>query len=203
MKSFKLSIKRIFDFVAAVILLIVLSPIIGICAVLVRINLGSPIFFKQKRVGKNNEIFEIIKFRTMRDLYDDNGKQLDDSQRLTKFGEIIRSLSIDEIPELINIIKGEMSFVGPRPLLIEYLPIYTEEQLRRHDIIPGLTGLAQVNGRNNLTWNEKFKLDVFYVDNWSILLDIKILLKTIVTVFKREGISQQGQATVEDFNGYN
>lgn len=203
MKKNKLFVKRIFDLVLAIILLIILSPILAICAILVKINLGSPIFFKQKRVGKDNEIFEIIKFRTMKDICDENGKQLDDSQRLTKFGESIRSLSIDELPELINIIKGEMSFVGPRPLLIEYLPIYTADQIRRHEVVPGLTGLAQVNGRNNITWNEKFRLDVFYVDNWSIFLDINIIIKTIFTVFKREGICQQGQATVEDFNGYN
>lgn len=199
----KLLIKRIFDIIFSIVAMIILSPIIVMCAILVRMKLGSPILFKQKRIGKNNKIFEIIKFRTMKDIRDRNGNLLDDSQRLTKFGEAIRSLSVDELPELFNIFKGDMSFVGPRPLLIEYLSIYNKEQIRRHDVIPGLTGFAQVSGRNNLTWNEKFKLDVFYVDNWSLWFDIKILFKTIITVFKREGISQQGQATVEDFNGYN
>lgn len=199
----KLLIKRIFDIIFSIVAMIVLSPIIVMCAILVKVKLGSSILFKQKRIGKNNEIFEIIKFRTMKDIRDRNGNLLDDSQRLTKFGEVIRSLSLDELPELFNILKGDMSFVGPRPLLIEYLPIYNKEQIRRHDVIPGLTGFAQVSGRNNLTWNEKFKLDIFYVDNWSLWFDIKILFKTIITVFKREGISQQGQATVEDFNGYN
>lgn len=199
----KLLIKRIFDIIFSIVAMIVLSPIIVMCAILVKVKLGSSILFKQKRIGKNNEIFEIIKFRTMKDIRDRNGNLLDDSQRLTKFGEVIRSLSLDELPELFNILKGDMSFVGPRPLLIEYLSIYNKEQIRRHDVIPGLTGFAQVSGRNNLTWNEKFKLDIFYVDNWSLWFDIKILFKTIITVFKREGISQQGQATVEDFNGYN
>lgn len=199
----RLFIKRVVDICLGIIGLIILSPLFLIISILVRINLGSPVFFKQDRVGKNNEIFKIIKFRTMKDSRDKYGNLLDDSERITKFGEKVRSTSLDEIPELINIIKGDMSFVGPRPLLVEYLPIYSKEQLQRHNVTPGLTGLAQVNGRNNITWNEKFELDLFYVNNWSLWLDMKILFKTIYIVLKKEGISQDGQVTVEDFNGYN
>ena len=196
-------LKRCFDFIFASVALIVLSPIILVVAILVRLNLGSPIFFVQERVGKDNKVFKMIKFRTMKDAVDKNGKQLSDYKRLTKFGRVIRSLSIDELPELINILKGDMSLIGPRPLLVEYLPIYNEEQIKRHNVLPGLTGWAQVNGRNALSWNEKFKLDVWYVENWSIKIDIKIFFLTIYKVFRRDGISQEGQATVEFFNGNN
>lgn len=203
MNKFGLFIKRTFDIIASLGGLIVLSPIMIICAILIRINLGSPIFFKQKRIGKDNKEFEMIKFRTMKDAVDKEGNQLPDELRLTKVGQILRSLSIDELPELINILKGDMSLIGPRPLLIQYLPLYNERQIRRHEVLPGLTGWAQVNGRNNLTWNEKFELDVYYVENWSLKLDLKIFFLTFYKVFKREGISQDGQATMEYFNGEN
>ncbi|MGU8860321.1 sugar transferase [Clostridium perfringens] len=203
MNKFRLFIKRTFDIIASLGGLIVLSPIMIICAILIRINLGSPIFFKQKRIGKDNKEFEMIKFRTMKDAVDKEGNQLPDELRLTKVGQILRSLSIDELPELINILKGDMSLIGPRPLLVKYLPLYNERQIRRHEVLPGLTGWAQVNGRNNLTWNEKFELDVYYVENWSLKLDLKIFFLTFYKVFKREGISQDGQATMEYFNGSN
>ena len=203
MNKFGLFIKRTFYFIASLGGLIVLSPIMIICAILIRINLGSPIFFKQKRIGKDNKEFEMIKFRTMKDAVDKEGNQLPDELRLTKVGQVLRSLSIDELPELINILKGDMSLIGPRPLLVKYLPLYNERQIRRHEVLPGLTGWAQVNGRNNLTWNEKFELDVYYVENWSLKLDLKIFFLTFYKVFKREGISQDGQATMEYFNGSN
>ncbi|EHK2338399.1 sugar transferase [Clostridium perfringens] len=203
MNKFRLFIKRTFDIIASLGGLIVLSPIMIICAILIRINLGSPIFFKQKRIGKDNKEFEMIKFRTMKDAVDKEGNQLPDELRLTKVGQILRSLSIDELPELINILKGDMSLIGPRPLLVKYLPLYNERQIRRHEVLPGLTGWAQVNGRNNITWSEKFELDVYYVENWSLKLDLKIFFLTFYKVFKREGISQDGQATMEYFNGSN
>ncbi|MDM0546284.1 sugar transferase [Clostridium perfringens] len=203
MNKFRLFIKRTFDIIASLGGLILLSPIMIICAILIRINLGSPIFFKQKRIGKDNKEFEMIKFRTMKDAVDKEGNQLPDELRLTKVGEILRSLSIDELPELINILKGDMSLIGPRPLLVKYLPLYNERQIRRHEVLPGLTGWAQVNGRNNLKWSEKFELDVYYVENWSLKLDLKIFFLTFYKVFKREGISQDGQATMEYFNGSN
>ncbi|MGU8657506.1 sugar transferase [Clostridium perfringens] len=203
MNKFGLFIKRTFDIIASLGGLILLSPIMIICAILIRINLGSPIFFKQKRIGKDNKEFEMIKFRTMKDAVDKEGNQLPDELRLTKVGQILRSLSIDELPELINILKGDMSLIGPRPLLVKYLPLYNERQIRRHEVLPGLTGWAQVNGRNNLKWSEKFELDVYYVENWSLKLDLKIFFLTFYKVFKREGISQEGQATMEYFNGSN
>ncbi|EJT5929230.1 TPA: sugar transferase [Clostridium perfringens] len=203
MNKFGLFIKRAFDIISSLGGLIVLSPIMIICAILIRINLGSPVFFKQKRIGKDNNEFEMIKFRSMKDAVDKEGNQLPDELRLTKVGQILRSLSIDELPELINILKGDMSLIGPRPLLVKYLPLYNERQIRRHEVLPGLTGWAQVNGRNNLTWNEKFELDVYYVENWSLKLDLKIFFLTFYKVFKREGISQDGQATMEYFNGSN
>ena len=203
MNKFRLFIKRAFDIIASLGGLIVLSPIMIIAAIIIRINLGRPIFFKQKRIGKDNKEFKMIKFRTMKDAVDKEGNQLPDELRLTKVGQILRSLSIDELPELINILKGDMSLIGPRPLLVKYLPLYNERQIRRHEVLPGLTGWAQVNGRNNLTWNEKFELDVYYVENWSLKLDLKIFFLTFYKVFKREGISQDGQATMEYFNGEN
>lgn len=203
MKKFESIIKRLFDILCALGGLIVLSPIFIICAVLIRTNLGSPVFFRQRRIGKGNKEFEMIKFRTMKDAFDKNGNPLPDDQRMTKLGGILRSLSLDELPELINILKGDMSLIGPRPLLVQYLPLYNERQIKRHDVTPGLTGWAQINGRNSLTWNEKFELDVWYVENWNFILDIKIFFMTFYKVFKREGISQEGQATMEFFNGNN
>ena len=203
MNKLSLWIKRLFDITVSLFGLIILSPVMIITSIIVMINLGSPIFFKQKRVGKDNKEFEMIKFRTMKDAVDKQGNQLSDELRLTKVGQVLRSLSIDELPELFNILKGDMSLIGPRPLLVQYLPLYNERQIRRHEVLPGLTGLAQVSGRNNLTWNEKFELDVYYVENWSLKLDIKIFFLTFYKVFKREGISQEGQATAEYFNGSN
>ena len=203
MKKLGLVIKRLFDIVCALGGLVILSPVLIICALLIRFNLGSPIFFRQKRIGKDNKEFEMIKFRSMKDAFDKNGNALPDEERMTKLGRVLRSLSLDELPELINILKGDMSLIGPRPLLIQYLPLYDERQIKRHDVTPGLTGWAQVNGRNSLSWNEKFELDVYYVENWSLWLDIKIFFMTFYKVFKREGISQEGQATMEFFNGTN
>lgn len=202
-KNIQYFIKRTFDIIAALGGLIVFSPIIIVVAILVRVNLGSPILFTQDRVGKNNKIFKMMKFRTMKDGVDKDGKLLPDSERLNNFGKILRSTSLDELPELINILKGDMSLIGPRPLLIEYLPLYSEEQKRRHNVLPGLTGWAQVNGRNSISWGEKFKLDVYYVNNWSLGLDLKIFFLTFYKLFNREGINQDGESTVEDFNGFN
>lgn len=202
-KNIKLIIKRTFDIVFSLIGIVLSLPIILVCGILIRVNLGNPIFFKQTRVGKDNKKFEMIKLRTMKDSYDKNGVLLPDCERMTKLGSILRNLSIDELPEFINILKGDMSFVGPRPLLVEYLNLYNERQIRRHDVIPGLTGWAQINGRNNLSWKEKFELDIWYVENWSIYLDMKIIFLTFYKVIKKDGINQEGQATVEDFNGYN
>jgi len=164
-------------------------------------KLGSPIFFKQDRPGLNGKPFQIIKFRTMLDSVDGNGKQLPDSERLTSFGRLLRSTSLDELPELWNVLKGEMSLVGPRPLLMEYLPLYSKEQAGRHDVQPGITGWAQVNGRNAITWEEKFKLDVWYVDNRSFWLDLKILFLTVKRVVLRNGVNQSGHMTIEKFRG--
>lgn len=202
-KNIQYFIKRTFDIVAALGGLIVFSPIIIVVAILVRVNLGSPILFTQDRVGKDNKIFKMMKFRTMKDGVDKYGKLLPDSERLTNFGKILRSTSLDELPELINILKGDMSLIGPRPLLVEYLSLYSEEQKKRHDVLPGLTGWAQINGRNAISWGEKFKLDVYYVDNWSVGLDIKIFFLTFYKLLKRDGINQEGQATAEFFDGNN
>lgn len=196
-------IKRLIDIIISVSGLIILFPIILLLIILVYFKLGSPVFFVQERVGKNNKVFKMIKFRTMKDIKDKNGEVLSDEERLTSFGKMLRSLSLDELPELINIIKGDMSIVGPRPLLKEYIPLYSDEQIRRHNVLPGLTGWAQINGRNAISWTEKFKLDIWYVENWSLLLDIKIFFLTILKVIKREGISQEGNATMEKFNGKN
>lgn len=196
-------IKRLLDIVISATALIILSPFMLIIYLLVRINLGSPVFFLQERVGKDNKIFKMIKFRTMKNSTDKDGNLLSDNERLTKFGSFLRSFSIDELPELINILKGDMSLVGPRALLVQYLEHYNSEQIRRHDVLPGLTGWAQINGRNSITWCEKFKLDVWYVDNWSLWLDIKIFFLTFWKVFKREGINQSETVTMEYFNGTN
>jgi undecaprenyl phosphate N,N'-diacetylbacillosamine 1-phosphate transferase len=193
--------KRLLDFILSLIALVVLSPVFLIIALLVRIKLGSPVLFKQERPGLNEKIFTIYKFRTMTDERDENGELLPNHLRLTKFGRALRSSSLDELPELFNILRGDMSFIGPRPLLIEYLPLYNEQQRRRHAVRPGLTGLAQVNGRNAITWEEKFHYDLEYVDNLSFLLDLKILVKTIVKVLKREGINSSEAVTMEKFKG--
>lgn len=194
-------IKRILDFTLSLIALICLSPILLIVAILVRVKLGSPIIFKQQRPGKDEKIFTLYKFRTMTDEKDENGNLLPDSKRLTKFGKFLRSTSLDELPELINILKGDMAIVGPRPLLVEYLELYNEEQKHRHDVKPGLTGLAQTSGRNAITWEEKFEKDIEYVHNISFIGDTKIIIKTAIKVFKREGISQEGNVTMERFKG--
>jgi len=193
--------KRLFDLIALVLGLILLSPFILLTALSVRIFLGRPVLFRQKRPGYKGRPFYIYKFRTMTDASDSVGNLLPDAQRLTRLGRFLRVLSLDELPELFNILRGEMSLVGPRPLLMEYLPRYSPEQMRRHDVYPGLTGWAQVNGRNAITWQDKFRYDVWYVDNWSFWLDIRIILLTLWKVMKREGISQPGQATTEYFMG--
>ena len=203
MKSIGLAIKRLCDIIVALGGIIILSPVLLVCMILIKCKLGSPIFFKQRRIGKNNKEFEMIKFRTMKDSVDKDGNLLPDEERMTKLGMTLRSLSLDELPELINILKGEMSLIGPRPLLVKYLPLYDDKQIKRHDVTPGLTGWAQVNGRNSLSWCEKFELDVWYVENWSLYLDVKIFFLTFYKVFKSEGISQEGQATMEYFDGSN
>ena len=196
-------IKRGLEFIIALIGVILASPILLIIAILVRIKLGSPIFFRQARVGLNGEIFEMVKFRTMKDAYDAEGNLLPDEERLTAFGSFLRKSSLDELPELWNVLKGDMSLVGPRPLLVEYLPLYSEEQMKRHNVRPGITGYAQVNGRNNISWTKKFELDVYYVENFSLWLDIKILFQTFAKVLGQADINQEGNATVERFNGMN
>ena len=193
--------KRFFDIVAATLGLIALSPVIAVVAYLIHKRLGSPVLFRQVRPGKGGKPFEMIKFRTMRDAFDVNGKPLPDSERMTDFGRFLRSSSLDELPELWNVIKGDMSLVGPRPLLMEYLPLYNEEQFRRHEMRPGVTGWAQINGRNALSWEEKFKLDVWYVDNQSLALDLKIIFRTIKKVLVRDGISAEGEVTMTRFTG--
>lgn len=196
-------VKRLLDITISLIALIFLLPLMSLIYLSVRINLGSPAFFLQERVGKDNKIFKMIKFRTMKNSTDKNGNLLSDNERVTKFGSFLRSFSLDELPELINILKGDMSLVGPRALLVQYLGLYNDEQIRRHEVLPGLTGLAQINGRNSITWSEKFKLDVWYVDNWSLWLDIKIFFLTFWKVLKREGINQSESVTMEYFNGSN
>lgn len=193
--------KRPMDFVLALCAIIVLSPVFLIVALLVKINLGSPVIFKQQRPGLNEKIFTLYKFRTMTDERDENGELLPDSVRLTRFGKFLRSTSLDELPELFNILKGDMSFIGPRPLLVQYLPLYNDYQKRRHGMRPGLSGLAQVSGRNSLSWEEKFNLDVEYVNNVNFIEDLRILILTIIKVLKREGISSDKAATMEPFIG--
>lgn len=200
---YKKYIKRFLDIVISLTALILLSPIMIIVAILVRIKLGSPVIFKQERPGKDEKIFKLYKFRSMSDKKDENGKLLPDSERLTKFGKILRATSLDELPELVNILKGEMSLVGPRPLLVDYLELYDEKQKHRHDVRPGLTGLAQVNGRNSTTWKKRFEDDLEYIENITFINDLKIFLKTFVKVFKREGITQDGNVTMERFRREN
>ena len=194
-------IKRLIDITASSVALIILSPVLAVTAYKVKKDLGSPVLFKQTRPGLNGKPFEMIKFRTMKDATDKDGSLLPDSDRLTPFGQKLRSTSLDELPELWNVLKGDMSLVGPRPLLMEYLPLYNSEQARRHNVRPGVTGYAQVNGRNAISWEEKFKLDTWYVDNQSLWLDIKILAKTVKQVLIKDGISAAGEATMSKFTG--
>jgi len=194
-------IKRLFDLTATIAGLVIISPFLLIISLLVWIKLGLPILYRQQRPGLKGKPFLIYKFRSMTYVQDDSGKLLPDSDRLTGFGRFLRSSSLDELPELLNVVKGEMSLVGPRPLLMKYLDRYSAEQKRRHNVLPGITGWAQVNGRNALNWQDKFRLDVWYVDHWSFWLDIRILLMTIGKVFRREGITQTGHATAEEFLG--
>ncbi|WP_039984701.1 sugar transferase [Vibrio owensii] len=193
--------KRSFDMVIALMVLVLLAPVIIILAIIIRRKLGSPILFRQTRPGLNGKPFEMVKFRTMKDAVDQQGNPLPDSERMTPFGDKLRNSSLDELPELWNVLKGEMSLVGPRPLLMQYLPLYSKEQLRRHDVRPGVTGWAQINGRNAISWEEKFALDVWYVDNKTLWLDIKILFMTVKKVFVKEGISADGHVTIEPFKG--
>jgi len=201
MRTIQLILKRIIDIFISLTGLIVLSPIFLLISIMIYFKLGSPVFFIQKRPGKNEKLFKMIKFRTMLDAKDKKGNLLPDKKRLTSFGKFLRSSSLDELPELINVLKGEMSLVGPRPLLVEYLPRYNEYQARRHEMKPGITGLAQVNGRNTISWEDKFDYDVKYIDNFSLLLDLKIIIKTFSKVFKREDINNQDHATMSKFKG--
>lgn len=194
-------IKRIFDILASGIGLLLLSPFIAIIAWQIKRKLGSPVLFRQQRPGLNGKPFTMVKFRTMRDAFDKDGNPLPNSERMTSFGNLLRSTSLDELPELWNVLKGEMSLVGPRPLLMEYLPLYNKEQAKRHDVRPGVTGWAQVNGRNAISWEEKFELDVWYVDNQSFWLDIKILFLTVKKVFIRDGINASNDTTMPKFTG--
>lgn len=194
-------IKRLFDIVASTLGLLLLAPVVAIVAWQIRSKLGSPVLFRQVRPGRNGIPFEMIKFRTMRDAVDAEGNPLPDSERMTPLGSFLRASSLDELPELWNVLKGEMSLIGPRPLLMEYLPLYSPEQYRRHGVRPGVTGWAQVNGRNALTWEDKFKLDVWYVENRTFWLDLKILFLTVKKVLLRDGISAQGEVTMSKFTG--
>lgn len=198
---YKRFVKRGLDFLLSLAALIILSPVLLLVAILVRCKLGSPILFKQERPGLHEKIFCMYKFRTMTDAKDADGNLLPDEVRLTKFGKLLRSTSLDELPELFNILKGDMAIVGPRPLLVQYLPRYSERQHHRHDVRPGFTGLAQVNGRNSISWQEKFEWDVKYVEQVSFLMDVKIIAKTVGVVLKRDGISSETSATMEEFRG--
>lgn len=204
MNMYKNFIKRFFDLLISLIGLICISPILIVVTIWLHYaNKGAGAFFMQERPGKGGKIYKVIKFKTMTDEKDADGNLLPDAQRLTKVGKFVRSTSIDELPQLINILKGDMSFIGPRPLLVKYLPLYSKEQMRRHEVRPGISGWAQVNGRNTITFTKQFEYDVYYVDHLSFWLDVKIFFMTILKVFKREGISEEGQATRETFNGSN
>jgi lipopolysaccharide/colanic/teichoic acid biosynthesis glycosyltransferase len=200
-KKIGLIFKFIGDRLLAAIAIAILAPIFILLAIAIRIQMGSPIVFTQARPGKNARIFTFYKFRTMTDERDPQGNLLADEYRLTPFGQFLRKSSLDELPQLWNVLKGDMSFIGPRPLLVKYLERYSSEQARRHEVLPGITGLAQINGRNAISWEEKFKLDVWYVDNWSLWLDLKIFFLTVFKVLRQEGISQEGFATAEEFKG--
>ena len=195
--------KRVFDILGALILIILTLPVMIWAYFAIKKHLGSPVIFTQSRPGKDEKIFKIYKFRSMSDARDENGNLLSDEIRLGEFGKKLRALSIDELPQLFNVLKGDMSFIGPRPLLIEYLPLYSNEQKRRHNVRPGITGLAQVNGRNAISWKEKFEFDTYYANNLNLILDIKIAIKTIQKVIKKDGVNKEGMATTEKFNGYN
>lgn len=198
---YKNYVKRCLDFLLSLCGIIVISPVLLVLCILVRVKLGSPVLFRQERPGRDEKIFTLCKFRTMTDARDENGELLPDAVRLTKFGKFLRSTSLDELPELINILKGDMSLIGPRPLLVKYLPLYNETQKHRHDVRPGLTGLAQINGRNAITWEQKFEYDVEYVNNLSFALDLRIFFGTVRSVLRREGISSGTNATMEEFTG--
>lgn len=201
---YKYGLKRVLSFIIALSALLCIWWFIAIIAIWLHFaNKGAGAFFTQERPGKDAKIFKVIKFKTMTDERDSNGNLLPDAARLTKIGKIVRSLSIDELPQLFNILKGDMSFIGPRPLMPKYIPLYTKEQMRRHEVRPGISGWAQVNGRNTISFTERFKYDVYYVDHCTFMMDIKIFFLTIIKVFKREGIAQEGKATSEAFNGYN
>ena len=195
--------KRVFDFLVSLLALVVLSPILILVILLLLAYNRGAVFFFQHRPGKNGKIFKLVKFKTMRDAYDQEGNLLPDFKRITPMGSLVRKTSLDELPQLINVLKGEMSLVGPRPLLVKYLPLYSQKQNRRHEVKPGITGWAQVNGRNSISWTEKFDLDVYYVDHYSFLLDMKILFLTVKKVFVREGINVAKDKTMEPFNGTN
>ncbi len=199
-RRIQLFLKRLFDIIAAITGLVLLSPLLLFLAAAARLKIGSPVLFRQQRPGLNGKSFTIYKFRTM-DVYDSKGSPLPDDERLPAFGKFLRSTSLDELPELFNVLKGNMSIVGPRPLMTKYLDRYTPEQARRHQVKPGITGWAQVNGRNAVSWEDKFRLDVWYVDNWSLYIDLKIILKSFALVFKRTGVTQDGRATVDEFMG--
>lgn len=198
---YKNVLKPLFDFLGALLLIVLFLPIILVVAICVRVFLGSPIVFAQARPGLYGKIFTVYKFRTMTDKKDENGNLLPDDVRLTKFGKFLRSTSLDELPQLFNVLKGDMSFIGPRPLLVEYLPLYNAEQAKRHNVRPGITGLAQINGRNAISWEQKFALDVEYVNNQSFMLDAKIFIKTFLKVIKRDGVSSNSHVTMEKFKG--
>lgn len=193
--------KRLFDLCGSIVFLVLAAPLLLLISVLVRKKIGSPVFFRQKRTGLNGKIFSIYKFRTMNDARDERGNLLPDDKRLVPFGSFLRRTSLDEIPEFINVLKGEMSLVGPRPLLVEYMERYSSEQKRRHLVKPGITGWAQINGRNMVSWDERFIMDLWYVDHWNLFIDLKILLKTVIKVLRREGISAEGHATMPEFRG--
>lgn len=198
---YKLFFKRLIDFCVSFLAIVLLSPIYIIIGILIKNKLGGPILFCQERPGKNEKIFKLYKFRTMTDSRNNNGELLPDNLRLTSFGKFLRSTSLDELPELFNILKGDMSLIGPRPLLVRYLPLYNESQKHRHDVRPGLTGLAQASGRNSLSWSDRFELDLKYVNEYSFILDLKIIFKTIAIVFRREGINSETSCTMEEFKG--
>ena len=200
-KFYRKYIKRILDVMISAAGLLLISPVFIITAALVRIKLGSPVIFKQERPGLNEKIFKMYKFRTMNDRRDENGNLLPDEQRLTHFGNLLRSTSLDELPELWNILKGDMSVIGPRPLLVKYLPLYSEKQRHRHDVRPGLTGYAQVHGRNKLSWTERFDMDVYYAENISFMMDLRIVVDTVGVVLKRDGVSSDTSMTMEEFKG--
>jgi lipopolysaccharide/colanic/teichoic acid biosynthesis glycosyltransferase len=200
-RAIQLFIKRTADIIISVVVLVLLSPVLVTMAIIVRAKLGLPVLFRQQRPGLGGKGFILYKFRTMTNQRDTEGRLLPDEQRLPAFGSFLRSTSIDELPELFNVLKGDMSIIGPRPLMMKYLPRYTTEQARRHEVKPGITGWAQINGRNAISWEDRFKLDVWYVDNWSLWLDLKILAGTIWQVLKREGITQEGRATMDEFMG--